>query len=335
MQELVYTVNKLKIKENIDFYHQFGRVFYPIKTNDSYEIIKIIDSYLDYEDCYLISSISHYSILKFCGISPDRMIFINVLTSNEIRSQIYDLGVRQFIFGDYKSLVRFCFLYKDIRVGLRLSLSEFNSDANVIGVQRYEIGKILEFSKSHSLDLGLQLYFDRNVIDSHYSLLRECSTYINDLDTDFKFVNIGGLERDLYKEAKNFFGNFNLEVGEGLLNNAVDCRTKVSLKTDKAVFLEIGIYGGMLDSILYNKKFVLRVESSQLTLQETYENTKKVLICGGSCDTKDILGYYYMSEDTFNSLHTGTEVIVENTGAYFDVFQMRYASDINRRMEVI
>lgn len=316
---MIYTIDSSMLEQNINLYHKFGCLAYPIKTNDSKEIITLIDRYFSPQDTYLISSISHYNILKSCDISPDRITFINILSLNKDREYLYQEGVRSFVFGDLYKLHEFYITHKDISIIIRISLREINSQASILGMSLEDYFRV--FDKEN---VSVELYFDR-AIDmvsvTYFGIMDILSSY------PVKLYNFGGLSLSILDNVVDV-PNLRIEVGEGLLNRCIDCITTVLHKSDHTIFIETGIYGGMLDSVLYNKKFNLRYYNYHFTSEYTTENTVKVLVCGGSCDTKDILGYYYISPACYNSLYEGGNIIIENVGAYFDVFHMRYASDI-------
>lgn len=322
MQELFFEINKNVIKSNVKYYSQFGRLFYPIKTNDNFEVLKIIDKYLSNEDGYLISSRSNFEMLRFCGISPDRMIYINAISSFEVRNELYNNGVRSFVFGDIYNFKKFCFRHRDINIYLRLALSD-----NDIGMSKKEFEKCVEWLKNNGIKFNVELYFTRDSKNNHESILNNYLEYLKSFE--FNEINIGGLNEKLLPN------NANLEIGENLLKGAINCKTKLLLKKNDKIYLESGIYSGMLDVVLYNKRFDIIFEDIKVSDSYSDYYNKSILICGGSCDSKDILGVYYINCSDFDKLYNGMDVTILDTGAYFNVFNMSYASDIQKVYKVV
>ena len=56
----------------------------------------------------------------------------------------------------------------------------------------------------------------------------------------------------------------------------------------------------------------------------------EVYICGGSSDSGDVIGTLYVSEDCFNKISVGSEILIKDVGAYFEEFFMSYGGDINK-----
>lgn len=344
---MVYKVYPSRIKRNIKKEQKRGNVFYPIKTNDSSKIIKIIDKYLSIKDGYLISSKSHLGVLIDCEISLDRVVYINCVSPNEVRNEIYDLGVRQFIFGDFESFVEFYRTHKDIKVGFRLRISQFTDYYKgfvdcPLGMFKSEFEEAIEYCNKEGVSFGIQMYFTRDTVKFHKRMLQNLISYIRDLNILYDFINLGGLS-DNFCEIKKYFSSINIEVGERLLHYAVSCNTKLLAKKGNTLFIDASVYNGMLDALIYNKKFSYYfgdisldgIHCISLAHDSSARHTKRVVVCGNSCDSKDILGTYWMMEDEFNYLYAGMPIEIVNVGAYFDVFQMRYIDNVERQIEII
>lgn len=119
------------------------------------------------ENGYLISSISHFEILKGANINPLKMCFINVLAEKETVKYLYDNGVRFFTFDNLNVLIEFS-KYADlskVKIAIRLSTTQvFKYKFTHLGADLEECLQIISFLKDNKCsDYGISFYIQNNL----------------------------------------------------------------------------------------------------------------------------------------------------------------------------
>ncbi len=152
---IYFYFNKDKLIQNFNEFSELGDIYYPLKTNSNEVIIRTLQPLIEEkENGYLISSISHFEILKGANVNPLKMCFINVLAEKNTVKYLYDNGVRFFTFDNLNALIEFS-KYADlskVKIAIRLSTTQvFQHKFTHLGTdledndKRYEdVKKIIE-----------------------------------------------------------------------------------------------------------------------------------------------------------------------------------------------
>lgn len=321
MRSMTYVIDEKRFESNFNKYRRNRGLVYPLKTNDSFEIINLVKKYFGSEDYYLISSKGHYSALKFCGIPEDKMIYTNVCSSFETLEEFYYLGIRNFMFGDFNTLRRFLYKHMGASIGLRLSLYEFTDSASRLGMTISDFEKSVDLLEVMHLSYGVQVYLDRGIQDVD-TVVKNVKEYICKFN-NITFLNYGGVDVDLGIATVSRY-----EIGDNLLKGVVDCEVNVEKLVNGILYVNTGIYAGLLDKILYNKSFDISVDNQVLPKKKSDNYSISLDILGSVCDTKDIIGRYYVNNYILDCISLSKKITVLDTGAYCDVFRTRYADDI-------
>jgi len=110
-----------------------------------------------------------------------------------------------------------------------------------------------------------------------------------------------------------------LEPGRYLLNPCIDMVVSVTsvrnINANRLVFINAGIYTGLLDAVVKGKKYQVDDER-----QTSTSKLARAYICGSSSDISDTLGEYKLRAD----LAGGDTLIIKECGAYSAVMQTHF-----------
>ena len=365
MNEVTFVINEKKIKENIDNLHKGNncRIMYTVKANDSLEVLSVIEKYLHETDGYQVNSLSEFYRLKTLGITPDRIMHINILSDNSVRVELYQNGVRRFVFGSCDSLVEFDEMTSNLKDfdGCEYCLRECVADvctsvgltgASPLGLVAEDFIRASCYfnniirERNYNSSLSSELYVNEDLLNrGKDKLLEAVFNKVESLSFLTNRVYLGGssLVSKLNSDSLN---SLSIEVGTAILKDAISLETEV-IATNKNcgqlnIYLGVGLYTGCLDAITHNREFDVTLYSGCLPNIEDnmriglrYEKYGYVKLWGCSCDTCDFIGSYYLVPKNQDLVTKGCKVVIKDVGAYFSIFNMGYATDIKynyRRM---
>ena len=293
----------------------------------------------------------HFEKLCSLGVDPSKVILINTIIRDEAIKKLYQNNVRFFTFDNLSALINFS-QYADLntcKLLFRLSVNEvFHLHAH-IGATSNEIKKMIQFIKIYNEDFGISFYLPKEINNKNNSLKKMLKFIIKNFSKEnISYLNISGIKKassideELIKNIKKslHLKNVFLEPGEYMLHDAIDLKTSiVRFKNGKRKLLIIknGIFSGMLDRVLYNKKFdiSLVVDGKTIQLSPRIKLGKtKVYVYGGSGDSADYLGKYYIEKENSNCFSKNQEIIIKNAGAYFEEFYIPHGDDLQIKYEI-
>lgn len=350
---IYFYFNKNKLIQNFNDFRELGDIYYPLKTNSNNVIITTLEELMiKQQNGYLISSISHFEILKCVNVNPLKMCFINVLAEKDTVKYLYDNGVRFFTFDNLNALIEFS-KYADlskVKIAIRLSTTQvFNDKFTHLGADLEECLQIFSFLRNNKCNnYGISFYIQNN-LKTEDNVLEKILRYIQQNYNNLKinFISIGGLKqsKEISKKTLEKFKNelqiqeIILEVGRYLVEDTIKMETRIirekTINNKKTVIIKNGIYSGFFDILLYNKKFPIYLKSkNDGEIKVEYEKSKindyEISMCGGSSDSGDKIGLMYISSKYKDELKVGTKFIVKNVGAYFEEFFMPYSNDLKK-----
>lgn len=343
---------------NVDYngiekrYYEFldiGEIYYPLKTNSNIALLKFLIKIFDKNNSgFLISHLSHFNKLKKLGVNPKKMCLINVLAEDDFVKDMYKKGVRYFTFDNVNSLnefLKYANLSK-VRISVRLCISEIFNEFSHLGGNLEECKEMLKLlSGTECKNFGLSFYLQKEVVIKENALDKMLDFIISNFNGyRLDFVNIGGSKRpseinlNKINEVKSKF-NINkiiLEPGRFLAGEFIDMETriiKVKKVLDKnVIIIKNGIYSGLLDALLYNKKFDIRLklESGEIKLNNEYseETNCEIFLCGASSDSGDRLGSYFINSKYIEKLNINSKLVIRFAGAYVEEFFMPLGGDL-------
>lgn len=337
MSKSEYIVNKNIIKENLSNYLNLGNVCYSLKTNSNPKIIDLLNKLSEEKINFLINNFNQYKILKKMNIDDKKIYSINIL-DNELTKRLYDCGVRFFTFEDIDSIKKFE-KYADTKcvdISIRLSINECFNTFTYMGNSSDNINKILEYVKGKYNNIGISFYLTEEIKHDEDSIQKILDFIKININSNYDFISIGGY---LYnKNNKNIIHDFKsctdkifIESGTGLLNNAIDIKIPIIknkiIENINIFIINNGIYSGFIDKLIYNKPFVFYIKDKKNKKYIDNNGNKKIFIYGASCDSKDYISTYYISNDLLEELKNRKYIYVENVGMYFEEFITKYDND--------
>lgn len=321
-----FIIDEKRIKENYKKYSQYGRVFYPVKANSNKEIIKIIKKLFSPEDRFYISNISQI-IPEMNG----RLALMNPLMSDDNIKKIYEQGCKFFVFDDKNKLKKFLKYARieEMEIALRISTMEINNEVITnLGTSLDEIKEMIEMVKK-AKNIGIQFYLNPELRKKDKFCLEKILKILPYENIDF--LSIGGIPNfelniEMIKKVQKDKNvkQIIFEPGKDLIENAVSLETNIIKIKDNIVTIENGIYSGFLDLLLYGKQFDIYIDEHLLTAQPD-DKKKKIYLFGGSADSADKLGIYYIDDINITK---ESRVLIKNVGSYFEEFFMNYGKNI-------
>ena len=347
-----FYLNTKVLKSNYEKYSKLGQIYYPLKTNSNEEIIKqLIKLYEGSNNGFLVTHISHYNKLIKLGVNPSKMCLVNVITDDNTIRFLYDNGVRYFTFDNINSLQNFLVYANpnEIKIAIRLNIIEVFNVFSHLGALTKDCKEMLNLLKQHKVNnFGISFYLQKETLPEE-NVLNKMLDYIknNFRDYPMPFVNIGGAVKpeniDILKlnEVKKVLNanSIIIEPGRYLIGNAGYMETKIIKRQfDNTFIIQNGIYSGLLDCLLYHKKFelYLKVDSKLIRLEyEPFEGSKEFRICGASSDSGDRIGKFYIDSTFYDNLKIGTTIVVDNALAYVEEFFMPLGGDLVKKYNII
>jgi diaminopimelate decarboxylase len=345
-----FLINKNKIINNYKKYSSIGSVYYPLKTNSNKKVLNTLIDIFKTKDGFLISNLYHYKILKSLNVSPKKMCYINVLSSNKIIKQLYKDGVRFFVFDNIDSLkeiIKYADL-KECKIAIRINTMEvFNDTLMHLGATTNECYEMLNILSSKCLNIGISFYLQTKIKEKPDSLDKMLKYIVENFkEYHINFLSIAGIKDydhlniELINNIKNEMNlkEIILEPGKYLVGATIDVITKVirikNINKKNIIIINNGIYSGLLDVVLYKEKFQFYLLDNKQLLKLSNEKDKQnnieVTLCGGSSDSGDVIGTIYLTEECFNKINIGSELLIKNVGSYFEEFFMPYGGDIKK-----
>ena len=340
------------LKSNYEKYSRIGQIYYPLKTNSNEGVLKqLIKLYGNSDNGFLITHISHYKKLTKLGVTPDRMCLVNVITADDTVKYLYDNGVRYFTFDNTNSLQNFLKYANpnEIKVAIRLNIVEVFNVFSHLGALTEDCKSMLDLLNQYNVkNYGISFYLQKETLPEE-NVLNKMLDYIKDSFNNYSmpFINIGGaiksddIDINKLNEVKKVL-NANkiiVEPGRYLIGNAGYMETKIIKKQFENTFIiKNGIYSGLLDCLLYNKKFELYLKNNSELIKlkyEPFEGSKEFIICGASSDSGDRIGRFYIDDKNYNNLKVGSIIVVANALAYVEEFFMPLGGDLTIKYNVI
>jgi len=321
-------------------YANYGKVFFPVKANDDRLIIAEVKN----NNCgFEVDSIEHMRALNQCNVSPKDMCYSYPIREIPDIEEALKLGVRLFVvdsFEEYEKIIR---LSSDANFVVRINVltiikSKLQHEQNKWGLSIHEATTLISTIRRDNQNLaGISFYITSEIDqkDAFEAILNAITS--NFANIGIEFVNIGGgISLDKLKtiescldKVKKVVGakHIVLEPGRHLLNPCIDMVVSVvsirNINANRLVFINAGIYTGLLDAVVKGKKYhvVDEQQKSTSTLASAY-------ICGSSSDISDTLGEYKSRVD----LAVGDTLIIKECGAYSAVMQTHFCGKDHIKM---
>ena len=361
-QKVNFVLNEGVLSENVDNFTKIGQVYYPLKSNSNEVIIEeLVKLFEGTNNGFLVTYRSHFEKLISLGVSPDRIGIVNVLADDEDLEYYYNNGVRYFTFGNADKLNKFLEYADpaDVKISIRLNIKEPFEE--VLGEKKIHLGaktdtckRMFDTLNEHGINnYGISFYLQKELLPQP-DVLNHMLDYIEENfdGYKFRFINIGGalkahkIDQDKLNETREKMGAdyIIVEPGRYMVGNAGYMETTIEERNDEddIIIVKNGIYGGLLDAKLYGKTYslVIPVEEGyvRLSKEEIDENGNKrkgFTICGGSSDSGDCIGEYFIDETFADRLQPGSKIIVLNALTYVEEFMMKLGGDLEPEYHIV
>lgn len=319
-----FQINKAELNTYIKQLKKNFLVFYPIKANSNKKLVSYLNGLVD---GYETDSLYHIVMLTKCfHVSPDKILYSYPLKNQRDITVALKHGITNFVVDNIKECEKIIRLSKkSVNFIIRLDVGEIincNSAFVKWGANLQDIvvlQRLIEKS-SHKLR-GFSFYLPQEINNANNfrvlfdKLFRELNV------TNYEMLDIGGgISDEMLPNIVGILGNYVLgtsfqiiiEQGKHLLNRAIDLKVEVLdlryKNGKKLVFIDSGIYHGLLDVILKNVRY--EIFSCKKTRVES------CIVCGDSSDVSDVIGEYQLPAD----LKRGDELIIKGCGAYCEEF---------------
>lgn len=324
---MMYLINRQNLISTVNSYSVNARVYYPYKANTNCHVVQILDPLIA---GYEVASIYHliYLITKR-KVEPQRILYSAPIKSNSQIKRALSLGVNNIVVDNIDELERIIRLANNnpLNIILRVDISNFINAQQSVFKWGASINEILYMkdmlANSAHQYMGLNFYIPQEV-DCASNFVTVIDGIANTIGVrDCKVIDIGGgissadVESILTKiKVKYDLGgvDFIVEPGRHLLNPNIDLIVKIidirAKQGQKLVFIDSGIYSGLMDAVIKNRRFKISYINNKK--RQLDERVERCLICGDSSDISDVLGIY----DLPKNIRVGDELIISECGSY-------------------
>lgn len=321
-----YIINRQNLISTVKDYSVNAQVYYPVKANTNRHVVKILDPLIA---GYEVASIYHliYLITKF-QVEPHRILYSAPIKTNSQIKKALSLGVKNFVVDNIDELKRTIRLADNnsLNIILRVDIADFIDVRRSVFKWGASINDILFMkeliAKSTQQYIGLSFYIPQEVdnVNNFVTVIDGIASSIG--FHDCKVIDIGGGitsadVKSIIPQIKSKYDlrnvDFIVEPGRHLLNPNIDLVVKVidirERQGQRLVFIDSGIYSGLIDAVVKNRRFEISYNNKKRQLSNKAE---QCLICGDSSDISDVLGIY----DLPQNIKVGDELMISECGSY-------------------
>lgn len=327
------------LRHNISqFSQQFnGSVYYAVKANPSDDIIRTFSQ--ENITGFDVASLDEMERVQTICPNADMIYTHPIKKERDIAIAYQHYGLRSFVIDSLNELNKIerqcdlteCCIVVRVKIPLFAKIALQNLDA--------KFGASLETAKTlvleaHSRGAKLGLCFhvgsQQESENAHIKAVEYLSTHFTDLGLEFDYLSIGGGFPASYEfgkptqfegvvpDARIIRANFPIfqnakiiaEPGRCLVADAASSEVEIIAVDGDRIFIDDGVYGGLMDCGMASMRFPISNKSCPLAL-----NVQPFTIFGPTCDSLDVLpGEYYLPSDT----KEGDILTIHHTGAYGD-----------------
>ncbi len=315
------------------------QVYYAMKANPMDEVILLLDSLGASFD---VASVYELDQLLRLGISPEKMSFGNTIKKARDIHYFHEKGVKIFVSDSENDLLNIAENAPGAKVYYRLLTEGTGADwplSRKFGAHPDVIyNLILKTPKLGLIPWGVSFHVgsqqrDIGQWDDAIARTKYLFDAVLEEGIELQMINLGGgypasyvdptlaiknYNREIYRFIQEDFGDnipqIVMEPGRSLVADAgvmvaeiVNIATKAKNNLYKWVFLDVGKFGGLIETIDESIKFPIYFEREGLS--------NEIILAGPTCDGMDIMYEYYkyhMPENT----KPGDRVYIFTTGAY-------------------
>ena len=339
-----YIINSERLRSKAYAYRALNvDLYYPTKVNFEEQLITLIDSIVS---GYEVDSISHLELLinKF-GISPKRILYSYPLKKTDEIQRAIALGVTRFVIDNFEEVEFVVNTSNDVMLSIlvRISIADFVQDGSDYlfkwGVSINEANRIIDVIRKRHRFEGVSFYLPQevNTLENFQRVLNAINqtAFVKDIGV----IDVGGgitpntLSALLPIIHSTIGGSPRVIIEPGLhfVGPCIEMITEVLAIREygkfRAVFLDTGIYNGLIDAVIKKKHFEIYPDGYNS------DNTSicEYVVCGRSSDVSDFLGHYYLPAD----LKKGDTLHITECGAYCSEMETHFYKEQSLIYEVI
>jgi len=319
------------------------QIYYAVKANPMNEIIRLLDRLGAKFDVASSYELRH---LLNLGISPDRISYGNTIKKAKDIHFFYEQGVRIFVTDSENDLKKIAENAPGSSVYFRLLTEGSGADwplSRKFGAHPDVIYSLI----LQAVELGLEPWgvsfhvgSQQRDIGQWDDAIARCK-YIFDAaleeGIELKMINLGGgypanyvdptfsfqeyskeIQRFIYEDFGDHPPQLVMEPGRSLVGDAgiivtevVNIATKAKNNLYKWVYLDVGKFNGLIETIEESIKFPIYFEREGLA--------DEVILAGPTCDSMDIMYEYYKYKMP-DTTQPGDKVYIFTTGAYTQTY---------------
>lgn len=348
---LIMDLNKIdkkydELKKNLPFV----KIYYAVKANPQDKIIKLLAKK---GSCFDIATIYELDQLLRLKISPDRISFGNTIKKEKDILYAYNKGVRLFVSDSFSDLEKIARSAPGSKVFFRILCDGGSADwplSRKFGSHPDITFKLIIESKRLGLiPYGISFHVgsqqrDIGQWDNAISQVKYLFDAAKEEGIELKMINMGGgfpsnylmptrsiktyaheITRFLKEDFGNNFPEIIIEPGRSIVADAGIIVCEVIMVSKKSmcnqydwVFLDVGKFGGLIETIDESLKYPIFLERENKNLER-----KEVILAGPTCDSADIL-YENFKYSFQTDIKEGDRVFIFTTGAYTQSYSSIY-----------
>ncbi len=327
----------LETKEHFSF----AKIYYAIKANPAPEIIMMLR---DLGSCFDVASIYELDEVLALGVEPERLSYGNTIKKASDIRYFYERGVRLFATDSESDIRNIAQEAPGSKVMVRF-LTDGSETADwplsrKFGCHSDMVISLITLAARLGLDpCGLSFHVgsqqrDIGAWDSAISSASHIFSRMEEEGIKLRLINMGGgfpakyksptnpieiyaseITRYLNAKFANDLPEIIIEPGRSLVGDAgvlvsevINVTQKSHFDIDKWVFVDVGTYGGLVETNGESIKYPLYCEA-------TGEPSKEFIVAGPTCDSADIMYEYYRNPLPEN-IAAGDRIYWLTTGAY-------------------
>ncbi len=314
-------------------------IYYAVKANPMPEILKLL---IDKGSNFDLASRYELDLMLSLGASPQKMSFGNTIKKKSDVAYFYEKGVRLFVTDSETDLANIAEVAPGARVFFRLLTEGTGADWPLS--RKFGAHPDIVFSLIlQAQELGLKPYglsfhvgSQQRDIGQWDDAIAKCKYLFDaaaEVGLELEMINLGGgfpasyvdptfsvqeyaqeITRFIQEDFGDNMPHLILEPGRSLVADAglivaevVNISRKSKNNMYQWVFLDIGKFGGLIETIDESIKFPIYFEREGMA--------DEIILAGPSCDSMDILYEnfkYYMPDST----QIGDRIYIFTSGAY-------------------
>jgi ornithine decarboxylase len=336
-------INLDRISKNYDNLKQnlpYAKIYYAIKANPEKEVLKTL---IEKGSCFDIATIFELDIILSLGANPEKLSYGNTIKKEKDIAYAYKKGVRLFATDSLSDLEKISRQAPNSKVFFRILCDGHGADwplSKKFGSHPDTIFNLAIKAKEFGLNpYGLSFHVgsqqrDIGQWDDAVSQCKYLFDSLNKKGINLQMINIGGgfpsgylqptknletYSKEVTRFLKEDFGEnlpeIIVEPGRSIVGDsgimvteAIMISEKTKASNYKWLYLDIGKFGGLIETIDEAIKYPIFTESKPLETQE-------YIIAGPTCDSYDIL-YEKNKYKLDKNLKEKDKLYICTTGAY-------------------